>query len=119
MNIVDMITKKQIRTDLPEFRVGDTIDVALKILEKDKTKKDAEKYRIQHFTGVVTAIQGSGISKNFIVRKMSFGIGVERTIPLNSPTIESIAVVRTGKARQAKLRFLRDSVKEIKFKERN
>lgn len=112
MNIVDKITKSQIRTDIPEFRVGDTVKVDVRIIE-------GKRERIQSFEGIVTAIQGSGVSKNFIVRKISAGVGVERTFPINSPVIEKITVVRKGKVRRAKLRYLRDLVKQAKIKERN
>jgi len=112
VNIVDKITKSQIRTDIPEFRVGDTVKVDVRIIE-------GKRERIQSFEGIVTAIQGSGVSKNFIVRKISAGVGVERTFPINSPVIEKITVVRKGKVRRAKLRYLRDLVKQAKIKERN
>lgn len=117
MNLVDKITKSQIRTDLPEFRVGDTVRVDVKIQEKDS--KGTIKKRIQAYEGIVIAIQGSGVSKNFIVRKISGGIGVERTFPFNSPIIDSITVVRKGKVRRAKLRYLRTMKKDPKIKERN
>lgn len=117
MNIIDKITKSQIRTDLPEFRVGDTIRVDVKIEEKDA--KGQTKYRIQAFEGIVMAIQNSGISKNFIVRKISGGVGVERTFPMNSPIIDNITVIRKGKVRRAKLGYLRTLKKQAKIKERN
>ena len=111
MNLVDKITEKQIRKDIPEFRVGDTIRVNVKIVE-------GKRERIQAFEGLVMAIQGSGISKNFIVRKVSSGVGVERTFPMNSPIIDSIELVRTGKVRQAKLGYIRTMIKQPKIKER-
>ena len=110
MNKVEQITKNQIRTDLPEFRVGDTVKVNYKI-------KEGNKERIQAFEGLVMSIQGSGISKNFIVRKKSQGIGVERTFPMNTPLIDSIEVVRKGKVRQAKLGYIRKSSKTPKIKD--
>ena len=111
MNLVDKITKKQIRTDLPEFRVGDTVKVDLKIEEVDA--QGNKKTRLQAFEGLVMAIQGSGISKTFTVRKVSGGIGVDRTIPFNSPTIDSVTVVRKQVARRAKIgNWLRTSSKE-------
>lgn len=116
MNLIDKITSSQIRTDIPEFRVGDTIKVGVKISEKDS--KGNEKIRVQAFEGLVMAIQGSGISKTFIVRKVSGGVGVERTFPMNSPIIDTIEVVRTGKVRQAKLGYIRNMVKQPKIKER-
>ena len=117
MNKVDLITKKQIRTDLPEFRVGDTVRVDVKIKETDS--KGVEKSRIQAYEGIVVSIQGSGITKNFIVRKISGGVGVERTFPVNSPIIDKVTVVRKGQVRRAKLRYLRDMKKQPKIKERN
>ena len=111
MNLIDKITEKQIRNDIPEFRVGDTVKVNVKIVE-------GKRERIQAFEGLVMAIQGSGVSRNFIVRKVSSGIGVERTFPINSPVIESIEVVRTGRVRQAKLGYIRTMNKQPKIKER-
>ena len=117
MNLVDKITKKQIRTDLPEFRVGDTVRVDLKIEEVDA--QGNKKTRIQAFEGLVMAIQGSGISKTFIVRKVSGNVGVEKTLPVNSPKIDSITVIKKGKVRRAKLNYIRNSSKTPKIKERN
>ncbi|MFI3307898.1 MAG: 50S ribosomal protein L19 [Mycoplasmatota bacterium] len=116
MNLLQKITENQIRTDLPEFQVGDTIIVGVKIKEKTGTK---ERERVQNFEGLVMAIQGSGIGRNFIVRKISGGVGVERTFPLNTPVIDSITVVRKGKVRQAKLGYVRSMTKKPKIKERN
>lgn len=116
MNLVEKITKSQIRTDLPEFRVGDTVRVDLKITEKDS--KGNEKVRIQAFEGLVMAIQGSGVSKTFIVRKVSGNVGVEKTLPVNSPKIDKITVVKKGKVRRAKLNYIRDLKKTPKIKER-
>lgn len=112
MNVIDKITKKQIRTDLPTFQVGDTITVGVKVREGNKE-------RVQEFKGIVMAIQGSGISKTFTVRKISNGVGVERTFPMNTPIIAYINVDRKGRVRQAKLGYLRNSIKQIKIKERN
>ena len=111
MNVIDKITAKQIRTDIPEFRVGDTVKVGVKIVE-------GKRERVQDFEGIVIAIKGSGISKNFVVRKISQGVGVERTVPMNSPVIDSVTVVRKGKVRRAKLNYLRTMVKQPKIKER-
>lgn len=111
MNVLDEIVKPQIRTDLPEFQVGDTIKVGVKIIE-------GKRERVQDFEGIVTVIKGSGISKNFTVRKISQGVGVERTFPINSPIIDNIVVTRKGKVRQARLYYLRDLVKQPKIKER-
>ena len=111
MNLVDKITKSQIRTDLPEFRVGDTVRVNVRIIE-------GKRERIQAFEGIVMAIQGSGVSKTFTVRKISSGVGVERIFPFNSPKIDSIIVVRIGKVRRAKLNYLRTLKGQPKIKER-
>lgn len=117
MNKLELITKSQIRNDLPEFRVGDTVRVDVKIKETDS--KGVEKTRIQAYEGIVIAIQGSGISKNFIVRKISGGVGVERTFPMNSPIIDKVTVVRKGMVRRAKLHYLHDASKDSRIKERN
>ena len=112
VNLIEKITAKQIRTDIPEFRVGDTINVGVKI-------KEGSKERVQAFEGIVVAIQGRGIGRTVIVRKLSSGVGVERTFPVNSPIIDSIKVVRKGKVRRAKLRYLRTLKKQPRIKERN
>ena len=112
MNLVDKITNKQLKLDVPEFRVGDTVRVDVKI-------KEGNKERIQAFEGVVIAKRNGGISETFTVRKKSAGIGVERIFPVHSPKIEKITVVRKGKVRRAKLNFLRDKVGQYKIKERN
>ena len=108
MNVIDRITAKQMRTDLPEFRVGDTVRVDVKIKE-----------RIQAFEGIVISRKNSGISETFTVRKKSSGIGVERTFPVNSPKIAGITVVRKGLARRAKLYYARNIIGQFKLKERN
>ena len=100
LNLVNEITKEQMKTDLPDLRPGQTVRVDVKIKEGDKT-------RIQAFEGVVIKVQGSGIGKSFTVRKLSSGIGVERTFPINSPLIDKIHVVRSGKVRRARLFYLR------------
>lgn len=112
MNLVDKITAKQIRTDLPEFRVGDTVTVNVKVTEGTKE-------RIQAYEGLVIAIKGSGVSKTFTVRKVSGGIGVERTFPVSSPSVAGVEVTRKGLVRRAKIGgYLRKSVKQPKIKER-
>ena len=100
LNLVNQITKEQIRTDIPEFRSGWTVKVDVRIKEGDKS-------RIQAFEGVVIKVQGGGIGKTFTVRKISSGVGVERTFPINSPIIDKITVVRKGKVRRNKLHYLR------------
>ncbi len=110
-NIIDEINKKQIRTDIPEFRVGDTVRVDYKIIE-------GKRERIQAFEGVVVAKRNGGVSETFTVRKISSGVGVERIFPVNSPKIDKIVVVRKGKVRRAKLNFLKDYVGTYRIKER-
>jgi len=116
VNLVDKITNKQIRTDIPEFRVGDNVRVDLKIDEVDS--QGNKKVRIQAFEGLVMAIKGSGISKTFTVRKVSGNVGVEKTLPVNSPRIDKITVMRKGKVRRAKLNYIRKSSKTPKIPER-
>ena len=110
-NLVDKITERQINPNVPEFRVGDTLRVDVKIIE-------GKRERIQAFEGLVIARKGAGVSETFTVRKMSSGIGVERTFPVNSPKIAGITVVRKGKVRRAKLNFLRGLVGQYKIKDR-
>ena len=116
MNLIEKITESQIRKDLPEFRVGDNVKVNLKIEEVDS--KGNKKIRIQTFEGLVMAIKGSGVSKTFTVRKISGNVGTEKTLPVNSPKIDSIEVVRKGKVRRAKLNYIRSEKKTPKIKER-
>ncbi len=112
MNKIEKITSKQLNPSVPEFRVGDTVNVGVRIIE-------GKKERVQAFEGVVISRKGSGVSETFTVRKMSSGIGVERTFPVHSPKLESIKVVRKGKARRAKLYYARNIVGQWKLKERN
>ncbi|RAV20003.1 50S ribosomal protein L19 [Paenibacillus contaminans] len=100
MNLIQEITKEQLRQDLPNFRPGDTLKVHVKVIEGSRE-------RIQLFEGVVIKRRGGGISETFTVRKISYGVGVERTFPLNSPKIDKIEVARRGKVRRAKLYYLR------------
>jgi large subunit ribosomal protein L19 len=100
------------RTDLPEFRAGDTVKVHVKVVEGSRS-------RVQVFQGVVIRIHGSGVGRTFTVRKVSFGVGVERTFPLHSPIFETIEVVTRGDVRRAKLYYLRNlRGKAAKIKER-
>ncbi len=111
LNLVNEITKNQMRTDVPDFRPGCTVRVDVRIKEGDKS-------RIQAFEGVVIVKQGSGIGETFTVRKMSSGIGVERTFPVHSPVIDKITVLRRGKVRRSKLFYLRGrSGKAARIKE--
>ena len=112
VNLVDKITESQLKPDVPEFRVGDTVKVGVRIVE-------GKRERVQFFEGIVIAIKNGGVAKNFTVRSTSSGVGVERTFPVNSPKVETIEVVRKGKVRRAKLNYLRDMVKQVKIKERN
>ena len=111
MNIIDKINEKQIRNDIPEFRVGDTVRVDVKIIE-------GKRERIQAFEGVVVARRGGSVSETFNVRKISSGVGVERTFPINSPKVAGITVVRRGKVRRAKLNFLKNLQGTYRIKER-
>ena len=110
-NVIDKITEKQLNPNVPEFRVGDTVRVDVKIIEGNKE-------RIQAFEGIVVARKNGGISETFTVRKVSAGVGVERTFPIHSPKVAKITVVRKGKVRRAKLTFLRDKVGAYKIPER-
>jgi large subunit ribosomal protein L19 len=100
LNLVDEITKSQLRTDLPDFGAGCTVKVDVRIQEGDKT-------RIQSYEGVVIARSGSGISETFIVRKISNSIGVERTFPVHSPILDKITVLKRGKVRRSKVFYMR------------
>jgi len=97
--------------NLPEFRVGDTVRVDVKIIE-------GKRERIQAFEGTVIARKGGGVSETFTVRKVSYGVGVERIFPMHSPKIANITVVKKGKVRRAKLNFLRNVVGQYRIKER-
>ncbi len=112
MDLVKDLTKDLIRTDLPELEVGSTVKVHVKV-------KEGNRERIQIFEGTIIKIQHGGIQKTFTVRRLSYGIGVERTFPVNSPKIDKIEVVRKGKVRRARLYYLRDRVgKAAKVRER-
>ena len=100
-NIITEITKDQLRTDLPSFRPGDTVRVHVKVVEGTRE-------RIQMYEGVVIKRRGGGISETFTVRKISYGIGVERTFPVHTPKIANLEVIRRGKVRRAKLYYLRN-----------
>ena len=118
LTLVEQITKKQLKSDIPVFKAGDTLKVYVKI-------KEGNKYRIQLFEGVCIARQGKGIAETFTVRKISYQVGVERTFPVHSPRIEKIEVTRkgievakVGKVRRAKLNYLRGlSGKAARIKE--
>ena len=99
--LIDEVTKEQLRTDHPDFRPGDTVKVHVKVVEGTRE-------RIQVFEGVVIKRQNGGISATFTVRKISYGVGVERTFPVHSPRVDKIEVARRGKVRRAKLYYLRE-----------
>lgn len=111
MNVIDKINERQIRNDIPEFRVGDTVKVGVRIIE-------GKRERVQDYEGVVVAKRGGSVSETFTVRKMSSGIGVERTFPVNSPKVAYVEVMRKGKVRRAKLTFLKGRVGQYRIKER-
>ncbi len=100
-NIVDQIEKENMKETIPEFNIGDTVRVGVKIKEGDKS-------RIQAYEGVVIARKNGGIRETFTVRKISNGVGVERTFPIHSPNVDSVEVVRKGKPRRAKLYYIRN-----------
>jgi large subunit ribosomal protein L19 len=99
-NVVDQVASASLRDDLPEFRAGDTLKVHVKVVEGSRS-------RVQVFQGVCLKLQGSGVGRTFTVRKVSFGVGVERTFPLHTPIIDKIEVVTRGDVRRAKLYYLR------------
>ena len=112
MDILTQITQEQIRTDLPALEIGDTVKVFVKV-------KEGNRERIQMFEGTVIKKNHGGIQETFTVRRVSYGVGVERTFPLNSPKIDNIEIVRHGKVRRARLYYLRDRVgKAAKVKEK-
>lgn len=112
MDILQTIGRDQLRTDFPDYRVGDTVKVHYKI-------KEGNKERIQVFQGIVIQKRGAGISKSFTVRKVSNGIGVERIFPQHSPNIDKLEIVRHGQVRRAKLFYLRSAKgKAARIKER-
>lgn len=111
-NLIDQINAASLREDIPDFRPGDTLKVHVKVVEGNRS-------RIQVFQGVVIARQGAGVGETFTIRKVSFGVGVERTFPVHTPTVEKIEVVTRGDVRRAKLYYLRNlHGKAAKIKER-
>lgn len=100
MNLVDLVEKEQLKSDIPNFRPGDTVKVHVKVVEGNRE-------RIQIFEGTVIRRRGSGLNETFTVRRVSYGVGVERTFPLHSPRIAKIEVVRRGRVRRARLYYLR------------
>lgn len=111
MDALKVIAQDSVKAELPQFDVGDTVRIDVNI-------REGERERIQVFEGTVIARKGSGISETFTVRRVSYGVGVERVFPIHSPNVKAISVVRKGRVRRAKLYFLRDRVgKAAKVKE--
>ncbi|MBP7072843.1 MAG: 50S ribosomal protein L19 [Clostridia bacterium] len=111
MDLIKVIESEQLRNDIPVFNVGDTVKVHVKV-------KEGNRERIQVYEGIVMKRQGGGLSETFTVRRISYGVGVERTFPLHSPKLDRIEVVRKGKVRRAKINYLRGRVgKRAKIKE--
>ncbi|MBR4255918.1 MAG: 50S ribosomal protein L19 [Clostridia bacterium] len=111
MDIIKAFTEEQLKKEIPEIKVGDTVRVHNRIVEGSKS-------RIQIYEGTVIARHGGGISETFTVRRISYGVGVEKTFPIHSPNVEKVETIRRGKVRRAKLYYLRDRVgKAAKTKE--
>lgn len=112
MDALKIISQSSVKPELPKFNIGDTVKVSVNI-------KEGERERIQMFEGTVIARRGSGVSETFTVRRVSYGVGVERIFPLHSPNVKNIQVVRHGKVRRSKLYYLRDRLgKAAKVKEK-
>ena len=112
MDLIKALTNEQLKSEIPELNIGDTVRVHNKI-------KEGNKERIQMFEGTIIAKRGGGISATFTVRRVSYGIGVEKTFPIHSPNVEKVDVIRSGKVRHAKLYYLRDRAgKSAKVKEK-
>ena len=112
MNIIQALEQEQLRTDIPKLEIGDYVKVHLKVVEGSRE-------RIQIFEGTVIALKGEGVRETFTVRRLSYGVGVERILPVHSPRISKIEIVRKGKVRRAKLYYLRERVgKAAKVRER-
>ena len=110
-NVIDSINQENLKKEIPAFNVGDTVRVMVKVIEGDKE-------RLQAYEGVVIARKHGGISETFTVRRLSFGVGVEKTFPIHSPKVAKIEVIRKGKVRRAKLYYLRERTgKAAKVKE--
>ena len=112
MNPTDLVDRASLRDDIPDFAPGDTLKVHVKVVEGNKQ-------RVQVFQGIVIGRQGDGLRESYTVRKVSYGVGVERTFPVHTPTVEKVEVVTRGDVRRAKLYYLRDRVgKAAKVKEK-
>ena len=113
MNIIETLEKEQLRKDIPEFRPGDTVKLSVRVVEGTRE-------RVQAYEGVVISRSGSGVKEMFTVRRISYGVGVERTFPVHSPRLAKIEVLRKGHVRRAKLYYLRDLTgKAARITERN
>lgn len=113
MDLIKAFTEEQLKKEIPSFEIGDTVKVYCRIVE-------GARVRTQIFEGTVMAKRNGGISETFTVRRVSYGVGTEKTFPLHSPNVQSVEVVRKGKVRRAKLYYLRDKVgKAAKVKEQN
>ena len=111
MDALKVIAQDNIKSEVPQFSIGDTVRVSVNI-------REGQRERIQNFEGTVIAKRGSGVSETFTVRRLSYGVGIERVFPLHSPVVDRVEVVRKGKVRRAKLYYLRDRVgKAAKVKE--
>ncbi len=111
-DIIKAVEKSQLRGDLPELKIGDTLKVSVKVIE-------GQRERIQVFEGYLIARKGGGLTETITVRRVSYGVGVERTFPLHSPRIDKIEVARSGQVRRAKLYYLRDRIgKSARIKEK-
>ena len=111
MDALQIIAKDNIKSEVPQFSIGDTVRVSVNI-------REGQRERIQNFEGTIIAKKGSGVSETFTVRRVSYGVGIERVFPLHSPNVVEVKVVRYGKVRRAKLYYLRDRVgKAAKVKE--
>ena len=112
MSVIESLEREQLRTDIPEFKAGDTVKVHFRVIE-------GTRHRIQVFQGTVIKRQGQGVRETFTVRKQSFGVGVERTFPVHSPKIDKIEVTAVGDVRRAKLYYLRGKVgKQARVREK-
>ncbi len=111
MDALKTITVQSMKTEIPQFKIGDTVKISVKI-------REGERERIQMFEGTVIARKGSGIAETFTVRRVSYGVGVERVFPIHSPNVVDVKVIRNGRVRRSKLYYLRDRVgKAAKVKE--
>ncbi|MDQ5983153.1 MAG: 50S ribosomal protein L19 [Eubacteriales bacterium SKADARSKE-1] len=112
MNALGLISQDSLKKDLPKFNIGDTVRVSVNI-------REGERERVQMFEGTVIAKNGGGVSATFTVRRVSYGVGVERVFPINSPNVKNVEVIRHGQVRRSKLYYLRDRVgKSAKVKEK-